>query len=241
MKLKSGSGEKPLWSQLYDILEERIQTNVYPVGENMPTEAALMKEFDVSRITVRQAMDKLLTSQLIVRRRGKGTIVLARTDKIETTFQSRFNGINEKNNNRNRKVISFNYVKAPIEAAYFFNLSEEDKVLCLVREIYVDDQVVAHFETYLNKTVPLDKDDDMEGSLYKKLQSLNLGITNVVEKISASLSDPIEKELFHLDHAEAIIHRNRMGCSNNTPIEFTYSKYLSDGYELTITLQKTSI
>lgn len=235
MKLKTGNGEKPLWSQLYDILEKRIYTNIYPVGENMPTEANLMKEFDVSRITVRQAMDKLLASQLIARRRGKGTVVLERKNKIETTFQSHFDGINEKNNHRDRKVLSFKRVLPPSEVAYFFNIPEDQKVLCLCREICIEKHVVAYFETYLNINIPLD--ENMEGSLYQKLQSLNLGITNVVEKISAALSDPTEKELFKLDHTEAIVHRNRMGYSNNKPIEYTYSKYLSDGYELTISLK----
>lgn len=237
MKLKTGSGEKPLWSQLYDILEERIKTNIYPVGENMPTEANLMEEFGVSRITVRQAMDKLLASQLIARRRGKGTIVLERKNKIETTFQSHFDGINEKNNHRDRKVISFKKVLPPIEVAYFFNIPEDKKILCLSREICIEDHRVAYFETYLNTNVPLDENENMEGSLYQKLQSLDLGITNVVEKISASLSDTREKELFDLDHIEAIVHRNRMGYSNNKPIEYTYSKYLSEGYELTISLK----
>ena len=203
----------------------------------MPTEANLMEEFGVSRITVRQAMDKLLASQLIERRRGKGTIVLERKNKIETPFQSHFNGINEKNNHRDRKVLSFKKVLPPIEVAYFFNIPENEKVLCLNREIYVEGHVIAYFETYLNTNVPLDEDEDMEGSLYQKLQSLNLGITNVVEKISASLSDFRENEIFNLDHTEAIVHRNRMGYSNNKPIEYTYSKYLSDGYELTISLK----
>lgn len=237
MKLRVNSGEKPLWSQLYDILEKRIVTGFYPVGQNIPSEVALMEEFEVSRITVRQAMDKLLTSGLIARKRGKGTFVLEKPDKIETTFQSHFNGINEKNNDTDRRVVSFEYIKPPVEVAYFFNISQTQKVWCLTRGIWVNNQIVANFETYLNVIVPLSQADNMEGSLYEKLQSFNLEITNVVEKITASLSNSKEKKLFNLKKNDAIVHRKRMGYSLEQPIEFTYSTYVSDGYELTINLQ----
>ena len=75
MKLSYQVGQKPLWSQLYDILEMRILSGEYKEGDTLPSEVAIMQEFDVSRITVRQAMDKLIQAQLISRQRGKGTVV----------------------------------------------------------------------------------------------------------------------------------------------------------------------
>ena len=55
MKLSYQVGQKPLWSQLYDILEMRILSGEYKEGDTLPSEVAIMQEFDVSRITVRQA------------------------------------------------------------------------------------------------------------------------------------------------------------------------------------------
>ena len=74
-EIKLSSWTKPLWSQLYDILEMRILSGEYKEGDTLPSEVAIMQEFDVSRITVRQAMDKLIQAQLISRQRGKGTVV----------------------------------------------------------------------------------------------------------------------------------------------------------------------
>ena len=48
MKLKVNNGEKPLWSQLYDILEERILNGFYSVGSNLPTEMNLIPSLAVS-------------------------------------------------------------------------------------------------------------------------------------------------------------------------------------------------
>ena len=87
-ELKKGNGQKPLWSQLFEILKERIAENVYEAGSVMPTEAELMKEFSVSRITVRQAMNRLLQDGSISRRRGSGTIVLPAVGNLSTSFRS---------------------------------------------------------------------------------------------------------------------------------------------------------
>ena len=89
MQLVSLPGDKPLWSQIAQILSERIANGTYPVGSTMPGEMALMEEFGVSRITVRQALDKLVSRGLIERRRGKGTLVLEPQDLIETHLHSR--------------------------------------------------------------------------------------------------------------------------------------------------------
>lgn len=236
MKLKLNSGEKPLWSQLYDVLEERILNGYYPTGTNLPSEMAIMEEFEVSRVTVRQAMDKLIVAGLIARKRGKGTIVLERKDKIETSFRSSFNGIHEKNNNRDRRVMCVEMCIPPVEVAYYFGISKNIKVLKIVRSIFVDNQRVSLHETYLNPSVPLTTENDFSGSLYKLLEQNSCKITGVTEKITSSLMNASEKKLFNRNKVEAVMKRERKGYSDNSPVEFTYSTYMSEGYELVIEL-----
>lgn len=236
MKLRVSSGEKPLWSQLYDILEERILNGFYPVGTNLPTEISLMDEFEVSRITVRQAMDKLLGAGLITRKRGKGTIVLERKDKVETNYVSSLNGIDEKNNNTDRRVISVSYELPSVEAAYFFGTNKNIKCIKLVRGIYVDNELVSIQETYLNPGLPLDPEMDFNTSMYKVMEENNCKITKIKEKISASVITAKEKKLFNITKNEAIITRVRNGFAGDIPAEYTFSRYLATGYELLVEL-----
>lgn len=66
---------KPLYQQLRDALEEQILHGVFQVGERLPSEKELCGKYNVSRITVRQALAELTRQGLIYRSHGKGTFV----------------------------------------------------------------------------------------------------------------------------------------------------------------------
>jgi GntR family transcriptional regulator len=65
----------PLAEQLVDILKGRIREGVYAPGAQFPAESQLVQEFDVSRATVRSALNLLAASGQIIRRWGVGTLV----------------------------------------------------------------------------------------------------------------------------------------------------------------------
>lgn len=65
----------PLHQQLSDALRADIQTGKYSPGEKIPTEMELSALYGVSRVTIRSALDSLVKSGLLIRKRGKGTFV----------------------------------------------------------------------------------------------------------------------------------------------------------------------
>lgn len=62
-------------AQLAEALHAGIVKGDYPAGEAIPSERLLMEEFDVSRTTVRRAIEILIASGLLTRRAGAGTFV----------------------------------------------------------------------------------------------------------------------------------------------------------------------
>jgi GntR family transcriptional regulator len=64
-----------MYQQLADHLADQIRTGRYRPFDRLPTELELSDEFRVSRITVRQAIGRLLAQNLVVRKQGKGTFV----------------------------------------------------------------------------------------------------------------------------------------------------------------------
>lgn len=65
----------PLYTQIKDILRERILDGTYKAHEQLPSESEMSNLFGVSRITVRQALSDLQNEGLIFRIPGKGTFV----------------------------------------------------------------------------------------------------------------------------------------------------------------------
>ncbi len=56
-------------------LENKIITGVWPEGVMIPTELELCEKYEVSRITIRRALDEMTRAGMIERARGKGTFV----------------------------------------------------------------------------------------------------------------------------------------------------------------------
>lgn len=64
-----------LYETIYNELKRRILSGEFDNGKLLPTEKTLQQEFNVSRITAKQAYTKLSEEGLITRIPGKGTVL----------------------------------------------------------------------------------------------------------------------------------------------------------------------
>lgn len=71
----SGTNPLPLYAQLAELLRHRIARGDWEPGGRLPSHEALMREFGVARVTVRQAITLLQGDGLLASRQGKGTFV----------------------------------------------------------------------------------------------------------------------------------------------------------------------
>ena len=85
----SPSARTPLWRHIAQTLANDIVSGLYPIGSHLPTEMELMAQYDVSRHTVREALDELVTLGLIVRKPRQGTRVVSTGH--ETTWELKDN------------------------------------------------------------------------------------------------------------------------------------------------------
>lgn len=84
MHNKLFSGHVPSYISIYNSLYSDIMNNIYPAGDVLPSEQLLAEKYKVSRNTLRQALAILSEDGLILKSRGRGTIVAPRTDKTVT-------------------------------------------------------------------------------------------------------------------------------------------------------------
>lgn len=149
-ELKSES-PVPLWYQIYEVLAERIrggETNV------LLSDSALSSEFKVSRMTVRQAVQRLVDQGLVKRIRGRGTVVLTppiagQLSEIERFFEEwRLQG-----RQFEVELVSRRQLRASGEVAEALGVEVGEYVEVLERRRTVDDRPIVFDVRFL--TVPL--------------------------------------------------------------------------------------
>ena len=75
------TNSSPRYIQIADLIREQIQSGQIPAGEKIPNELEIASQYDVSRGTVRQALDMLVKEGRLERLPGKGTFVLEQTEE----------------------------------------------------------------------------------------------------------------------------------------------------------------
>jgi len=78
LRLRQSLDRRPLYARLAVHLEELISREMKP-GDKLPPENKLAKDFQVSPVTMREALTSLARTGLVVRRRGSGTVVQDRS------------------------------------------------------------------------------------------------------------------------------------------------------------------
>ena len=74
-KIVDRDSKEKLYVQIYSITKEKIENGDWPSGKQIPIEDELCKTYDVSKVTVREAISELVREGYLKRQQGKGTFV----------------------------------------------------------------------------------------------------------------------------------------------------------------------
>ena len=80
------SGNGPLYLRLRQRLEEEIRSGTLKPGAPLPSEREIAELCDVSRVTVRKAVQSLVRDGFVVQRRGSGTTVARHVERVEQSL-----------------------------------------------------------------------------------------------------------------------------------------------------------
>jgi GntR family transcriptional regulator len=139
---------------LYTKVEETIAAEIadgeYRPGDQLPTEEELVQRFEVSRITVRRAIQNLVQRGLLEIRRGRGTFVLEPRIEAELTKLSGFvEDMNAAGRRASARVLSQGVVSATARIAERLQLSRGTRVMRIERVRLADGLPVSFDQTYL--------------------------------------------------------------------------------------------
>ena len=143
-------GPTPLYYQLEQALRERINVGEFENGQPLPTEERLCEQYSVSRITVRKALDALISDGLITKRRGVGTFVVpiargVRSVRLSGSLDEFLASAGALDVN----ALSIETLDAPQEVVRGLQLENGESVIKIELLSYLDGAAVGFFEIYL--------------------------------------------------------------------------------------------
>src|ERR1700723_4341737 len=143
------SQESLLYSRVETVLASEIVDGALNVGDQLPTEDSLIARFEVSRITVRRAIQNLVSRGLVEIRRGKGTFVAAPKITQELTELSGFvEDMHALGRKPTARVIGKEIVTADTTVAGHFALTKGERVVRIRRRGLADGVPISFQETH---------------------------------------------------------------------------------------------
>jgi GntR family transcriptional regulator len=141
----------PLYQQLMNQIEEKINNGIYAPGERLQTESEMAKAYNVSIITVRKAISELIEKGLVDRKQGKGTFVtkpkLTKDVKKLLSFTEMCHRMNIKSGG---KMLENKLVKPSQNILKQLELSEDSQVIYISRLRYANGEPMVIESNYFS-------------------------------------------------------------------------------------------
>lgn len=230
------------YSQIAAYYQERIDAGELVEGNKMPTEEEIGRLFNVSRITVRQAMNELAQAGYIVRMQGKGSFVRMKKADMQLNHLQGFSeemramGMEPSSELRSGEIIA-----CDPKVAQKLQVEPESQVFSLLRVRYADGAPMAvehvHVPFYLCPTL---LSHDLNGSLYKVLlEHYQLEPLHAMQDIEAGLASRQIAELLRIKPTEPSLIIERVSyLRGEVPLEYVISVYRGDRYAFHVDMHR---
>lgn len=224
-------GHAPLYQKLQQTLRHAIESHVLKPDDALPPERDLAADYEISRITVRKALDGLVHEGLLIRRQGAGTFVASR---VEKQF-SKLTSFSEDMAQRGRLARSEWLTKAEgvvtPDESLTLGLSPGTRVFRCNRIRYADDLPMAlEYSTISGFALP--SIEAVGHSLYTALETAGNRPVRALQRLRAVLFTAEQAALLKIESGAPGLFIERRGyLEDGRPVEMTHSWYRGDAYD----------
>jgi len=208
------TNDTPLYLKLKEELYDRITSCEWRPGDMLPSESELITTYDVSRVTVRQALSELQHDGVVIKKQGKGTFV--NPTQVEHrrgsmyTFSCELRSLGIKTGT---KLIDWKYTTASPKIASILKLGEDKRVLQILRIRYSANKPFALEYSYLPcaLTEQLSKESVIQMGLYHSLsKQCNIIPEQATETFSAVNMTAEQAAYLDAKERDAAFHLQRI-------------------------------
>ena len=229
------SGLVPRYYQLKEILEKRLGSGEFQPGDQFPTDQDLCLEYNLSRGTVRRAVDMLVEEGRLRREQGRGTFTM--TPQLIPIF-FRMSNFDEEMRQRGRtpstKLIQLNVIPANPNIAADLQLYPGEEVIEIARLRLADGQPMAYEKRYLAyKMCPelVHEDLEKESIHHLLIDKYKIPLIKARHTIEAHALTECEIELLEAPTGSAGFFVSRVTYTlNDRPVTLYQIIYRGDEY-----------
>lgn len=229
----------PIHELIQRTLRGRIERGELTEGRQLPSEAALQREFQASRTPVRQALRRLQTDGLIVRAQGRGSYVASAKIGVALRPMVSFGGeLRKQGHDVRSQTLLVEEASPPPDVAQALG-SDQGTVTHVERLLVVDGAPFALFDHWLASTVPYEvvaRAGDFR-SLYELLREQGCEPWYGTETIGARVADTQLASRLSVDVGDPLLTLRRSSRdAERRPVEHTTYVVRADRYEYEINL-----
>ena len=227
---------EPIYLQIKHNLLASIENGIYAINQAIPSEVAIAKRYQVSRMTVRAAINELVQEGLLFRKQGKGTYVSGKRFDYHLFRITSFNqDMAERGMTYFTKVLELKVCSAPERIRKGLKLSANSKVIYIKRLRYADNVPLLLEERYLNYSLckRILKENLDEESIHNLLiYKYKLALTKVTQFIQAKNLSKKEANLLKAEKGSAALYLQRTTYTHKQPVTLVTYLYRGDRYRV---------
>jgi GntR family transcriptional regulator len=222
--------------QVYTVLSQALAEGDIAAGEALPSEPSLVRQYGVSRTTVRRALARLAAERCIVRRRGSGTFARDKLVRPASARQIATIIDNARSVGTNTTAKLVDYKKTPVPDFLHRDWPEFGATVLTLRRVrYLDHQPVAFVTSYLPEEIARRLAPRRLGNetLTVALDQLGYHSATLEQEATAVPADPLTAK--HLDYsvgAPVLNLRCLARDASGRVLRFANYLYRPDRYEI---------
>jgi len=225
----------PRYLRVYDLVKGRIETGEFEVGHYLPPEPELERIFNVSRTTVRKAVEMLAKEGFVYIKQGKGTQVLDFRATQHLQYITSFSEtLREKGLTVKHTQLRVVRAVPPESIAEQLKVGTDSEVLRVSRVTYASGKPIALIANYLLPELfpGIEKRIAGMSSLYSFLESeYDVRIDAATDYITARGASEEEASQLHIAVGQPLLVVRRVTHSGGRPIEVAVLRIDADRYE----------
>lgn len=237
------SSPLPIYYQIEEQLKKQIENGELKPNDSLPSEREFAERFEISRMTVRQAINNLVNDGYLYRQKGRGTFVSEKKLEQQLVGLTSFTeDMKARGMVPSSKLLSFEIIAASEKIAEQLQISLHAPVYEIKRIRLADDVPMALESVYVSANLVKGLTESIvNDSLYRYIEEelgLKIGEANqTLESILAS-----ETEVNHLgisSYSPVLLIQRNTYLQDGTPLEVVKSSYRADRYKFTINMTRS--